>query len=203
MAVVSANAQFPANIKAVLDKCDEKMLPPSGLVMDISVKMKMLVFSGSGTMKWYMKGDKSFMTMNMKVMGHEMKEESGFDGKQEWEYHTATDKKERDSLIITKTSVAKNNDYGVNIDYEKSYKTAKMKEKGHYYIIDFSDRIDPELPKKMTIKIAKDSYYLREITTSVSVAKITMTVTKVTKGCSDNWFKLDMNRYKNAVVVRK
>lgn len=203
MAVVSANAQFPANIKAVLDKCDEKMLPPSGLVMDISVKMKMLVFSGSGTMKWYMKGDKSFMTMNMKVMGHEMKEESGFDGKQEWEYHTATDKKERDSLIITKTSVAKNNDYGVNIDYEKSYKTAKMKEKGLYYIIDFSDRIDPELPKKMTIKIAKDSYYLREITTSVSVAKITMTVTKVTKGCSDNWFKLDMNRYKNAVVVRK
>lgn len=203
MAVVSANAQFPANIKAVLDKCDEKMLPPSGLVMDISVKMKMLVFSGSGTMKWYMKGDKSFMTMNMKAMGHEMKEESGFDGKQEWEYHTATDKKERDSLIITKTSVAKNNDYGVNIDYEKSYKTAKMKEKGLYYIIDFSDRIDPELPKKMTIKIAKDSYYLREITTSVSVAKITMTVTKVTKGCSDNWFKLDMNRYKNAVVVRK
>lgn len=203
MAVVSANAQFPANIKAVLDKCDEKMLPPSGQVMDISVKMKMLVFSGSGTMKWYMKGDKSFMTMNMKVMGHEMKEESGFDGKQEWEYHTATDKKERDSLIITKTSVAKNNDYGVNIDYEKSYKTAKMKEKGLYYIIDFSDRIDPELPKKMTIKIAKDSYYLREITTSVSVAKITMTVTKVTKGCSDNWFKLDMNRYKNAVVVRK
>ena len=203
MTAISANAQFPANIKAVLDKCDEKMLPPSGLVMDISVKMKMLVFSGSGTMKWYMKGDKSFMTMNMKVMGHEMKEESGFDGKQEWEYHTATDKKERDSLIITKTSVAKNNDYGVNIDYEKSYKTAKMKEKGLYYQIDFSDRIDPEVPKKMSVKIAKDSYYLREITTSVSVAKITMTVTKVTKGCSDNWFKLDMNRYKNAVVVRK
>ena len=33
--------------------------------------------------------------------------------------------------------------------------------------------------------------------------KFTMTVTKITKGCSDNWFKLDMNRYKNAVVVRK
>ena len=203
MTAISANAQFPANIKAVLDKCDEKMDTPSGLVMDITLKMKMLVFSGSGTMKWYMKGDKSFMTMNMKAMGHEMKEESGFDGKQEWEYHTATDKNERDSLIITNTSVAKNNDYGMNIDYEKSYKKAKMKEKGLYYEIDFSDRIDPELPKKMSVKIAKDTYYLREVSTSVSVAKVTMTVTKVTKGCSDNWFKIDMNRYKNAVVVRK
>ena len=25
----------------------------------------------------------------------------------------------------------------------------------------------------------------------------------ITKGCSDNWFKLDMDRYKNAVVVRR
>ena len=203
MTAISANAQFPANIKAVLDKCDEKMDTPSGLVMDITLKMKMLVFSGSGTMKWYMKGDKSFMTMNMKAMGQEMKEEAGFDGQQEWEYHTSMSKKEKDSLIITKTSVAKANDYGMNIDYEKSYKKAKMKEKGLYYEIDFSDRIDPELPKKMSVKIAKDTYYLREVSTSVSVAKVTMTVTKVTKGCSDNWFKIDMNRYKNAVVVRK
>ena len=33
--------------------------------------------------------------------------------------------------------------------------------------------------------------------------KITMTITKITKGCSDNWFILDKNRYKNAVVVRR
>jgi hypothetical protein len=33
--------------------------------------------------------------------------------------------------------------------------------------------------------------------------KITMTITKITKGCSDNWLKLDMNRYKNAVVDRR
>lgn len=203
MATLSVNAQFPANIKQVLDKCGEKMDNPSGLVMDVTLKMKMLVFSGNGTMKWYMKGDKSFTVMTMKAMGQEMKEEAGFDGQQEWEYTTAMSKKEKDSLIITKTSVAKKNDYGMNIDYEKSYKTAKMKEKGLYYEIDFSDRIDPELPKKMTIKVAKDSYYLREISTSVSASKVTMTVTKVTKGCSDNWFKLDMNRYKNAVVVRR
>ena len=203
MTAINIHAQIPVNIKQVLDKCDEKMSNPSGLVMDITLKMKMLIFSGNGTMKWYMKGDKSFMVMTMKALGQEMREESGFDGLQEWQYTTASSKKEKDSLIITKTTVAKNNDYGINIDYEKSYKKAKMKEKGLYYEIDFSDRIDPELPKKMSVKIAKDSYFLREISTSVSAAKVTMTVTKITKGCSDNWFKLDMNRYKNAAVVRR
>ena len=203
MTAVSAHAQFPANIKAVLDKYDEKMSNSSGIVMDITLKMKMMVFPGNGTMKWYMKGDKSFSTMTMKLMGHEMKEESGFDGEQEWEYTTASSKKEKDSLIITKTTAAKKKDFDMKMDYEKTYKTAKMKEKGLYYQIDFSDRIDPEVPKKMSVKIAKDSYYLREITTSVSIAKVTMTVTKITKGCNDSWFKLDMNRYKNAVVVRK
>ena len=33
--------------------------------------------------------------------------------------------------------------------------------------------------------------------------KVTLIITKITKGCSDNWFKLDMNKYKNAVVVRR
>ena len=203
MTVVSVQAQIPANVKAVLDKCDEQMDNPSGLVMDVTLKMKMLVFSGNGTMKCYSKGDKNFTVTSMKILGQEIKEESGFDGQQEWEYSSATSKKEKDSLIITKTTAAKKKDFDMKMDYEKSYKTAKMKEKGLYYEIEFSNRIDPELPKKMTMKIAKDTYFLREISTSVSAAKVTMTVTKITKGCSDNWFKLDMNRYKNAVVVRK
>lgn len=203
MTVMSAIAQIPANVKEVLDKSSEKMENPSGLVMDVTVKVKMLVLSGNGTMKWYMKGDKSFMVMNMKLLGLDMREESGFDGQQAWDFESASSKKERDSLIITKTTEAKKSDYGLNMDYEKTYKKAKMKEKGLYYVIDFSDSIDPGVPKKVTMKIAKNSYYLREISTSKGAAKMTMTVTKVTKGCSDSWFKLDMNRYKNAVVVRR
>ena len=203
MTAVSAHAQFPANIKAVLDKCDEKMSNSSGIVLDVTMKMKVLVFSGNGTMKCYMKGDKSFSTMTMKLMGHEMKEESGFDGEQEWEYTTASSKKEKDSLIITKTTAAKKKDFDMKMDYEKTYKTAKMKEKGLYYEISLSDRIDPQAPKKMSLKIAKNNYNLREVVYSEGGAKITMTVTKITHGCSDSWFKLDMNRYKNAVVVRK
>ena len=81
--------------------------------------------------------------------------------------------------------------------------TVEMKEKGLYYVIDFSDRIDPEAPKKMTVKIAKNNYNLREVVMNDKGPNVTLTVTKITHGCSDKWFKLDMNRYKNAVVVRK
>ena len=80
---------------------------------------------------------------------------------------------------------------------------ASMKESGLYYVITFSAPLKKDLPKKTTTKIAKDTYYLREYIMSKGMGKITMTITKVTKGCSDNWFKLDMNRYKGAVVVRK
>ena len=47
MTAINIHAQIPANIKQVLDKCDEKMSNPSGLVMDITLKMKMLIFSGN------------------------------------------------------------------------------------------------------------------------------------------------------------
>lgn len=56
-----------------------------------------------------------------------------------------------------------------------------------------------EVLKMCDEKIDKDTYYLRELRISVGLALATMTVTKVTKGCSDSWFKIDMNRYKNAV----
>ena len=109
----------------------------------------------------------------------------------------------RDTLTITKTSKAKNNDCNIDFDFEKMYKSAKMKEKGLYYEISFSDRIDPEAPKKMSVKIAKSNYNMREVSFSEGPARITLTVTKITIGARDSMFKLDMNRYKNAVVVRK
>ena len=204
MATMSAMAQFPENVKEVLKKCDEKMDYPSGMVIDMTLKVKVAILSMNGTLKVYSKGDKNFTVMTMKAMGKEISTEYGFDGQQEWDYEPASSKKEKDSLIITKTTKPQNNDYDINMDYEKDYRTAKMKEKGLYYEIDFANRINKDAPKKLTIKIAKDTYYLREIKMPAgSIGSVTMTVTKVTKGCSDNWFKLDMNRYKNAVVVRR
>jgi len=204
VATVSAMAQIPANVKEVLKKCDEKMDNPAGLVVDLTMKAKvMAVISLNGTAKMYSKGDKEFMTMTMKAFGQEFREESGFDGQQSWDFTAAESKKERDTLIITKTTKAQKSEINLNMDYDKEYKSAKMREKGLYYEIEFSDRINPEMPKKMTVKIAKDSYYLREFTAVMGMGKVTMTVTKVTVGAKDSMFKLDMNRYKNAVVVRR
>lgn len=175
VATVGSMAQIPANVKEVLKKCDEKMDNPAGLVVDLTMKAKvMAVISLNGTAKMYSKGDKEFMTMTMKALGQEFREESGFDGQQSWDFTAAESKKERDTLIITKTTKAQKSEINLNMDYDKEYKSAKMREKGLYYEIEFSDRINPEMPKKMTVKIAKDSM-----------------------------FKLDMNRYKNAVVVRR
>lgn len=204
VATVGAMAQIPANVKEVLKKCDEKMDNPAGLVVDLTMKAKvMAVISLNGTAKMYSKGDKEFMTMTMKAFGQEFREESGFDGQQSWDFTAAESKKERDTLVITKTTKAQKSELSLNMDYDKEYKSAKMREKGLYYEIEFSDRINPKMPKKMTVKIAKDSYYLREFTAVMGMGKVTMTVTKVTVGAKDSMFKLDMNRYKNAVVVRR
>lgn len=203
MVSASAIAQIPANIMDVLNKCDEKMDDPNGMILDLTLKSKILVLSVNGTMRMYGKGDKSFCEVTVKALGQTMHMEHGFDGQQDWEFVAATSKKQRDTLTITKTTTANKSEYSIDFDFDKMYKSAKMKEKGLYYEIDFSDRIDAEAPKKMSVKIAKSNYNLREITMSEKGPKITMTVTKITRGCSDKWFKLDMNRYKNAVVVRK
>lgn len=203
MVSMSAMSQIPANIMDVLTKCDEKMDDPNGTILDMTLKSKILVISIKGTMRMYGKGDKSFCEVNVKALGHEMRTEHGFDGQQDWEFVAANSKKERDTLTITKTTKANKNEYNLDFDFDKMYKSAKMKEKGLYYVIDFSDRIDPEAPKKMTVKIAKNNYNLREVVMNGKGPNVTLTVTKITHGCSDKWFKLDMNRYKNAVVVRK
>ena len=204
VATVGAMAQIPANVKEVLKKCDEKMDNPAGLVVDLTMKAKvMAVISLNGTAKMYSKGDKEFMTMTMKAFGQEFREESGFDGQQSWDFTAAESKKERDTLVITKTTKAQKSELSLNMDYDKEYKSAKMREKGLYYEIEFFDRVNPEMPKKMTVKIAKDSYYLREFTAVMGMGKVTMTVTKVTVGAKDSMLKRDMNRYKNAVVVRR
>ena len=203
MVSASAMAQIPANIMDVLNKCDEKMDDPNGTIIDMTLKSKILVLSVNGTMRMYEKGDKSFCEVKIKALGQEMRMEQGFDGQQDWEFVAATSKKERDTLTITKTTKANKGEYSIDFDFEKMYKSAKMREKGLYYEIDFSDRIDAEAPKKMSVKIAKSNYALREVTMSEKGPKVTLTITKITHGCSDKWFKLDMNRYKNAVVVRK
>lgn len=210
MMTASTMAQIPADVKEVVRKCDEKMASYNngGMMIDGTVKMKVSILSFNGTLKMYGKNKKFFANLSIKAMkkiGINM--EMGFDGEQEWVYKTVTDDdpKDKDTLTITKTREAENA-FGPRTGYDKEYKKAKMKVIGRYYEITFSGPLKKGISKKTTIKIDKENYLMREYSVNEDIGpftgKITMTITKITKGCSDNWLKLDMNRYKNAVIVR-
>lgn len=211
MVTTSALAQFPDNVKEVLKKCDEKMASYNtdvGVVFDMNMKAKVSILSVNGTVKSYVKNKKFFNIMSVKLLTKSVNYEIGCDGEQKWTYKGSVDEGKKDSLIITKATEATKNDYGTNNkDYEKEYSKAKMKEVGRYYEITFSGPKKKDISKKTSIKIDKENYLLREFSIDEDMAgfagKVTMTITKITKGCSDNWFKLDMNRYKNAAVVRR
>ena len=51
--------------------------------------------------------------------------------------------------------------------------------------------------------VDKEKYYFREMKTKTKGATITMRMTKMKIGVSDDAFKLDLKKYPNAVVVRK
>ena len=211
VAVMATNAmaQIPDNVKEVLRKCEAKMESyntAAGAIIEGTVKMKVSIVSFSGPMNKDKKFFASFSMNAMKEIGINV--DMGFDGEQMWEYKTVTggDSTDKDTLKITRTRDAKN-DFALKTNYDKVYKKAKMKEVGRYYEITFSGPLKKDISKKTTIKIDKEKYLMREYSVDKAVrpftAKLTLTITKITKGCSDNWLKLDMNRYKNAVVVRK
>ena len=196
-------AQIPAEVMDVMNKCEAKMDNPAGLEMDATIRAKMLIFSAGGTMKSYMKGDKSKDVMSMKAMGVETYEESGFDGTLDWSYKKATTKKERDSLIIQNADKKSKDESSIDLEIYKEYKNAKMKISGKYYEITFTGPLKKETPKKTIIKIDKDNYNFREAWTKVGPASMRVTITRIKIGVSDDVFKFDPKKYPNAVVVRK
>ena len=203
MISASAMAQIPANIMDVLNKCDQKMDDPNGMIIDMTLKSKILVLSLNGTMRMYEKGDKSFCEVNIKALGKEMRTEQGFDGQQNWEFEAALSKKERDTLTITKGAQKKKEKFAVNMGMDKEYKKAKLKTTDKFYEITFTGPLTKDTPKKSIIRIVKDTYMLHQYETKVSIASVKMTVTKIKLGVSDNVFNFDPKKYPNAVVVRK
>ncbi len=203
MTAIGMQAQIPSEVIEVMRKCDEKMKNPKGLEMDMDIHMKYLVFSMNGTVKCYQKGDKNKEITTMKVLGKEVKQESGFDGTQEWEFKPSEKKNGKDSLIITTTNQKSKSDNDINFDMDKDYKKATMKLKGANYEITFSDPISKDSPKKTTIKINKDTYYFYEMSFKESGATVRMTVKKIKIGADDKVFKFDPSQYPTAVVVRK
>ena len=200
---VAVQAQIPEEVKDIMKKSAEKFKNDNGLELDMKLHVGAVIMSMDGTMKVCKKGDKSFSAMKMKVKGHEMYRETGYDGTQTWTYGKAVDEEERDTLTITKGAQKKKEKFSVDMGLDKEYKKAKLKITDKFYEITFTGPLKKDTPKKSIIRIVKDTYMLHQYETKVSIASMKMTVTKIKLGLSDNVFVFNPKKYPNAVVVRK
>lgn len=197
MAALSAQAQIPADVAEVMKKSDAAMSSPNGVEITMDMKTSFAFIKLTNiNMVMGSKDDRSKVLMSFSLLGTDMSMESGFDGTQEW---VAT----KDTVYITQTTTPNKDDNGADLGLYKKYKKAKMKVKSDYYDIDFSDPIDKKNEvKSVNVKVSKSNYQIKEMKMSAKGAKITITVKKVKKGLNDSYFKLDLNKYPEAVVVR-
>ena len=200
---VAVQAQIPEEVKDIMKKSAEKFKNDNGLEVDMKLHVGAVILSMDGTMKVCKKGDKSFSVLSMKVKGHEMYRETGYDGTQTWSYEKAVDEEERDTLTITKGAQKKKEKFSVDMGLDKEYKNAKLKTTDKFYEITFTGPLKKDTPKKSIVRIVKDTYMLHQYETKVSIASMKMTVTKIKLGLSDNVFFFNPKKYPNAVVVRK
>ncbi len=200
---VAVQAQIPEEVKDIMKKSAEKFKNDNGLEVDMKLHVGAVILSMDGTMKVCKKGDKSFSVLSMKVKGHEMYRETGYDGTQTWSYEKAVDEEERDTLTITKGAQKKKEKFSVDMGLDKEYKNAKLKTTDKFYEITFTGPLKKDTPKKSIVRIVKDTYMLHEYETKVSIVSMKMTVTKIKLGLSDNVFFFNPKKYPNAVVVRK
>lgn len=197
MAALSAQAQIPADVAEIMKKSDAAMSSTNGveITMDMKTSLAFVTLTNINIVMGS-KDDRFKALMSFSLLGTDIKMESGFDGTQEW---VAT----KDTIYITQTTSPDNNDNGADLGIYKNYKKAKMKVKSDYYDIDFSDPVDKKNEvKSVNVKVSKSNYQIKEMKMSAKGAKITITVKKVKKGLNDSYFKLDLNKYPEAVVVR-
>lgn len=203
LAAIGVQAQIPAEVTEVMAKCNEAMNNPKGLeyTMDMKVSMGPVTLTNSQLIIGS-KGDMDRSKMTMTIVGKEISFESGFDGDETWELDCMGGK---DTIHVTKgKKESKRDDGGIDLDLAKGFNKAKMKLKDGYYEIDYSDPIDKKSElKRLSLKVSAKNYYLREMRTSAKGAKVVMTITKIRLGLSDSYFKLDLSKYPNAVVVRE
>jgi len=204
---MSAQAQIDPQATEIMRKCEKVMSNPAGMEMTMTVEARMVVKLSGMTATVAMKNEKSKATVVMKVLGREIRMDEGFDGTQEWSYRHIDFKKKgkevKDTLTIKKSAKKSESDYYIDFNIDKDYKTATVKVSGRYYELTFTNPVKKDDPKKVVVKIDKDKYYFREMKAKQSGVSMTMTVTKIKLGVSDDIFKFDPKNYPNAVIVRK
>ena len=204
MAAISVQAQIPAEVTEVVSKCQKVMENPAGVEynMDMKTAMGPVNLFKAQVVSGYKDGINR-TTVKTKVVGKEVLMETGFDGQQEWSIQRI-DKK--DSIIISPATERKKNDSEIDFDFDfdKIYKKAKMKTKDDYYEIEY---YEPKSKKNadassVTLKISRKNYALRTMSFSFKGMKMSMTINKIKVGLNDDYFKLDLSKYPNAVIIR-
>lgn len=194
---VGAYAQIPSEVTDVMNRCRAAMTNVAGLEYEMDMKAGM----GPVALKMHFvaakKGDLSRTRVVTKVLGMEITTESGFDGTNTWEVKD-------DTITITRGNTMKKGKEEMNLALDKQYRKAKMKQKDGFYEITFTEPKDSSVEaKSVTVKVSDKNYVLRELRSGARGAKLTMTVTKIHVGLHDNYFKLDLSKYPNTVVIKK
>ena len=70
-------------------------------------------------------------------------------------------------------------------------------------MLTFTNPVDKDDPKKVTMKIDKDNLILREVAAKEGGGTMTLTFNRIKYGVNDNVFVLDTSKYPGAVIVRK
>ena len=205
---LSAQAQVDPQAAQILKKCQEKMTDPKGVETTMTLDVSKVVKFMSGTITIAEKGNKMKAVTTMKVLGMGLAAETGFDGTQLWEYEHSLkegEKSKKDTVFVTKTTKKPNTEHALNFNLNKEYKTAKVKLNGQYYELTFTNPIKKDWPKKQVMKIDKDKYYFYELKSKDEKvgATMTMKLTKIKIGVSDETFKFNPKNYPNAVIIRK
>ncbi len=199
--LAGVQAQIPAEVTEVMDKCRTAMSNPSGLEYEMDMKAGM----GPVALKMHFviasKGDLYRTSMTTKILSMTVNQESGFDGTNTWEIKHST---KGDTIIFTRGNTIAESEGALDLDLDKQYHKAKMKNKDGYYEITFSDPKDKTSEiKRISVKISEKNYAMREIRSGARGAKVTMTITKIRVGLKDSHFKLDLTKHPDAVVIRK
>lgn len=199
--IAGAQAQIPAEVTDVMNRCRAAMTNANGLEYELDMKAGI----GPVSMKMHFvianKGNLSRTQMSMKVLGTEILTESGFDGTDTWEIDHSP---KSDTITLTKGNKLQKSEGELSFDLDKQYNKAKMKHKDGYYKITFSEPKDKDSKvKSITVKISDKNYTMRELSSGTWGAKVNMTITKIRVGLKDSHFKLDLTKYPNAVIIRK
>ena len=195
-------AQVSNQITTIIGKSEKVMTNPQGVETVMDIKMGVSIFKAGGSAVKCEKGDKYFSNMTMKVLGHKLVEEEGFDGKQYWKFVSSGSKNNPDTLFI---APAKKKEYGDDIDINchKYYSKGEIKLKKDKYFITFTSPKNDELPSKVEFCINKNNYHPVQFDAKKSGVSMTMTVKSIKFGVSDNVFTLDMKKYPNAKIIRR